>query len=182
MWVTKQLLDPTDFHSMETKHYESQWGPETVWLPTFRRKFKCDWQKPRVLLCVCVCLTDKSSALFLWNSWRNFRTVAVTWATLSRGRSKQSMSRLHTWAKTIYSDSLQKYVNFRLITIHTNVIIAYCNLPSGFFHRKVILYCIFTTRGQSLLRYYNSDTDAQYSFVWSSLILNSSCNWILYQH
>ncbi len=154
MWLTKQVLDPTDFHNME----KSLWKPVGTrnGLVTHIQKVIQVWLTDSVY----VCLTDKSSALLLWNSWRNFRTVAVTWATLSRGRSKQSMSRLHTWAKTIYSDSLQKYINFRLITIHTNVRIAYCNLPTGFFHRKVILFWIFTTRGQSLLRYYNSDSDA----------------------
>jgi len=31
-WVTEQLMDRIDFHSMEgeKKHYGSQWGPKTV--------------------------------------------------------------------------------------------------------------------------------------------------------
>ncbi len=29
IWVTKQLMVPIDFHSMEKKYYGSQWGPST---------------------------------------------------------------------------------------------------------------------------------------------------------
>ncbi len=35
MWVTKQLLVPSDFHIYIFFYYQSQWGPATVWLPTF---------------------------------------------------------------------------------------------------------------------------------------------------
>jgi len=31
----KQLMYPTDFHSIFFSYHGSQWGPSTVWLPTF---------------------------------------------------------------------------------------------------------------------------------------------------
>ncbi len=45
MLGNKQLLDPIDLQSME-KYYESQWGPETVWLLIFfKNVFFCVQQK-----------------------------------------------------------------------------------------------------------------------------------------
>ncbi len=42
--LTKQLMVPIDFHSME-KYYGNQWGPATVWLPTF---FKISFSEERI--------------------------------------------------------------------------------------------------------------------------------------
>ncbi len=33
--VGKQTLVPIDFHGREDETYRSQWGPATVWIPTF---------------------------------------------------------------------------------------------------------------------------------------------------
>jgi len=38
MLVTKQFLVPIDFHCIFFPYYGSQWGPATIWLPTFFKK------------------------------------------------------------------------------------------------------------------------------------------------
>ncbi len=48
MWVTKQLMVHSDFHSIFS-YYQNQWGPATVWLPTFFKILFCVQHKKEII-------------------------------------------------------------------------------------------------------------------------------------
>ncbi len=93
MLANKQLPVAIDFHSMEGKKYcESQWGPTTVWLPTFfeissfvfnrRKKLYTDLEQRgwtiNLLRVAQFYITNKFIANILW-IWTYVR---LSWAKL----------------------------------------------------------------------------------------------------